>query len=146
MSKTTRDKSSVDRITIISIAVAVFLSMFVVYIPPGPVPGHARRDIAVIQIVEIERTLEIYFKHNGFYPTTEQGLEALVTKPKTDPQPEDYPEGGYYKKLPSDPWKNPFIYRNRGEEGAIDIISCGPDGKEGTEDDITNHNIDDLNG
>ena len=98
-----------------------------------------RRKIAFMQLREIEYALDIYRKHNGLYPTTEQGLEALITKPTTDPQPENYLEGGYLKKLPTDPWGNPFIYRSYGEEGQIDIISCGPDGEEGTEDDITNH-------
>ena len=142
MSKTIKDKRSADRIIIISIVAFVLLSMAVVP-STGPFqdPG-ARRRLVFVQISMIENTLEIYEKHNGVYPTTEQGLEALVTKPALDPQPENYHEGGYMKKLPLDPWGNPFIYRNRGEEGGIDIISCGPDGKEGTGDDITNHNID----
>jgi general secretion pathway protein G len=101
--------------------------------------GH-RRDIVTLQIREIENALDIYYKHNGFFPTTEQGLEALVIKPTTDPQPKEYLEGGYMKKIPLDPWGNPFIYRCHGEKGPIDIISCGPDGEEDTEDDITNIN------
>ena len=103
--------------------------------------GHRREMpyIAVLQIQEINNVLDIYLKHNGFYPTTEQGLEALVTKPKTDPQPENYAEGGYLKRVPMDPWGNPIIYRRNGEEGPIEIISCGPDGEEGTKDDITNY-------
>jgi general secretion pathway protein G len=99
-----------------------------------------RRTSAIVQIEEIEYALDIYRKHNGFYPTTKQGLEALVIKPTTDPLPEKYVEGGYLKKVPLDPLGNSFIYRCHGIEGPIDIICCGPDGDEGTEDDITNHN------
>jgi general secretion pathway protein G len=95
---------------------------------------------AVTEIRLIEYALDLYYRHNGFYPTTDQGLVALVLKPTTDPQPENYPEGGYLKKVPLDPWKNPFIYRSHGGKGLIDIISCGSDGEEGTDDDITNRN------
>ena len=136
-------------LVLITIVLAIFLFMF--FVPNlMQIPDSNPRQIAVVQIREIENTLELYYKHNGFYPTTEQGLEALVSKPTTDPQPGNYAEGGYFKKLPLDPWRNPFIYRNHGwgnpfiyrnhgEEGSIDIISCGPDGKEGTADDITNY-------
>ena len=97
------------------------------------------RETATVQLREIEKALEFFFKHNGFYPTTEQGIEALVTKPTTDPQPENYAEGGYLKRVPLDPWGNSFIYRSHGEKGPIEIISCGSDGEEGTKDDITNY-------
>ena len=99
-----------------------------------------KRIIAIMQqIKEIEQALDIYRLHNGFYPSTEQGLEALLTKPTTNPQPKKYVEGGYIKIFPLDPWGNPFIYRNSGDNGHIDIISCGPDGIEGGGDDITNN-------
>ncbi|MCL1941879.1 MAG: type II secretion system major pseudopilin GspG [Synergistaceae bacterium] len=97
------------------------------------------RSATDVQIRELEHALDYYYKHNGFYPTTAQGLEALVTKPMTRPLPENYSDGGYMKRVPRDPWGNPFIYRNLGDKGLINIISRGPDGEEGTDDDITNH-------
>ena len=101
--------------------------------------GGARRVIAAKQIKTLKEALDIYRLHNEFYPSTEQGLVALVTKPTTPPEPKKYVEGGYMKIVPLDPWGNPFIYRNHGDNGHIDIISCGPDGEEGGEDDITNN-------
>ena len=101
--------------------------------------NNQKRVAAEKMIWEIESVLDIYCLHNGFYPTTEQGLNALVTKPTTDPQPTKYLTEGYIKKVPVDPWGNPFIYRSYGKEGPIYIISSGRDGKEGTEDDIANN-------
>ena len=98
-----------------------------------------KRTAAVVQIREIETALDMYRLHNGFYPSTEQGLKALVTKPVTYPQPKKYVEGAYLKKVPLDPWGNPFVYRNPGNKGSIDIISCGPSGKEGVGYNITSH-------
>jgi general secretion pathway protein G len=104
-----------------------------------PASDSAKITAASVQIREIENALDIYRLHNGFYPTTEQGLEALVNKPSTNPQPKKYMEGGYLKKIPMDPWGNPFIYRSPGDKGVIDIISCGPSGEEGSDNNITNH-------
>ena len=113
------------------------------YVQRGGFGGGSRRNAATMQIMEIETALDIYYKHNGFYPTTFQGLKALVTKPTIGPEPKNYQEGGYMKKIPLDSWGNPFIYRNPGEKelGLFELISCGPDEEEGTKDDITNHNI-----
>jgi len=125
------------------LVVVVILGMLAALVIPNIIGSsdEARRTAAAVQIREIENALDIYRLHNGFYPTTEQGLEALVTKPSTNPQPKKYVEGGYMKKIPMDPWGNPFIYRSPGEKGTIDIISCGPDGDEGTGNNITNHDI-----
>ncbi|MCL1875140.1 MAG: type II secretion system major pseudopilin GspG [Synergistaceae bacterium] len=125
------------------LVVVVILGMLAAIIIPNVVgqTDEARRTLAATQIKEIENTLDIYRLHNGFYPTTEQGLEALVTKPTTNPQPKKYTEGGYMKKVPLDPWGNPFIYRSPGDKGLVDIICCGPDGEESTGNNITNHDI-----
>ena len=123
------------------LVVVVILGMLAALVIPQVVGQgeDAKRTAAAVQIREIENALDIYRLHNGFYPTTEQGLEALVTKPTTNPQPKKYVEGGYMKKVPMDPWGNYFIYRSPGEKGMIDIISCGPDGEEGSGNNITNH-------
>ena len=128
---------------LVAFVIVVLLTKY--EIPRAPYYGN-RRCIAADQTKELEHALEIYRFHNGFFPTTEQGLEALVIKPTTNPLPEKYPEGGYMKRLPLDPWRNPFIYRCHGIEGPIDIISCGPDEIEGTDDDVTNHNRDTISG
>ena len=129
--------------TLIEILVVVVMIVLLTQLEVVRVAGwpgmSSHRTAAEVQIREIENALGLYYYHNGFYPTTIQGLEALVTKPTACPQPKNYPEGGYLKRILIDPWGNPFIYRCPGEIGLIDIISCGPDGIEGTEDDITNH-------
>ncbi|WP_371440241.1 type II secretion system protein GspG [Candidatus Coxiella mudrowiae] len=59
--------------------------------------------------------MDLYKLDNGFYPTTEQGIETLVKKLKTDPVPQDWESGGYLKRLPVDPWGNPYHYLNPGK-------------------------------
>lgn len=101
----------------------------------------ARRTAASVQIKEIEQALDLFRLDNGFYPTTEQGIAALVTKPTLAPEPKNWRSGGYLKKVPVDPWGNPYLYRNPGDHGEIDLLSLGPDGVEGGEGnnaDITN--------
>jgi general secretion pathway protein G len=140
MKKTTRFKrKGFTLVEILVVVVIIGLLAAVVVTNIINQADQARRDIAVVQIRELENTLDIYRLHNGFYPTTEQGLEALVTKPTTNPQPKKYTEGGYMKKLPMDPWGNPYIYRSPGEKGIIDIICTGPSGEEGNGPNITNH-------
>ncbi len=93
----------------------------------------ARRTAASVQIKELEQALDLYYLDNGFYPTTEQGIEALVKKPETSPEPHNYRAGGYLKKMPKDSWGRPFEYRCPGEHGDYDLLSYGPDGREGGE-------------
>lgn len=101
----------------------------------------AKRKTTQTQIAQIEQTLGLFYLDNGFYPTTAQGLEALVAKPIGQPEPLNYPEGGYMNKLPKDAWGREFIYVYPGEMSEYDIISYGADGEEGGEGagvDITN--------
>lgn len=85
------------------------------------------------QMAQFGNTLDLYRLNNGFYPTTDQGLEALVSKPSGSPEPKNYPKGGYMKKVPKDPWGNAYIYRNPGERAEYDLYSLGADGQEGGE-------------
>ena len=78
------------------------------------------------QMAQFGNTLDLY-------PTTDQGLEALVSKPSGSPEPKNYPKGGYMKKVPKDPWGNAYIYRNPGERAEYDLYSLGADGQEGGE-------------
>ncbi len=103
----------------------------------------ARLTKAKTDIASIENLLEQYRIDNFAYPTTDQGLEALVNKP-TDPEPVKYPEGGYTKRLPLDPWERPYQYLQPGAHGSFDLYSLGPDRQPDTDDDIGNWNLDSV--
>lgn len=97
-------------------------------------PEEAKVTKARMDMRTIESALRFYRLDNGFYPTTEQGLESLVRKPETSPVPEKWRSGGYLEtsSIPRDPWGNYFIYRSPGDQGRdYEIISLGADGKEG---------------
>lgn len=82
----------------------------------------------------LESALDIYRLDNFVYPTTDQGLDALVNQPTSSPKPPLWEQGGYIKKLNVDPWGNAYLYLNPGEHGEIDIYSLGADGVPGGED------------
>lgn len=93
------------------------------------------------QIAQLEQVLGLFHLDNGFYPTTEQGLEALVKIPGTPPEPLNYKKNGYMKKVPKDAWGRGFMYECPGQHGDFDLFSYGADGIEGGEGpnaDITN--------
>lgn len=90
----------------------------------------ARATAARQDIRAIESALDMFRLDNFAYPTTQQGLEALVTQP-ADPSIRNWRQGGYLKKLPKDPWGNPYQYLNPGTHGEIDIFSLGADGQQG---------------
>lgn len=100
-------------------------------------PEQAKRTKAKIQIESISTALKLYQLDNGFYPSTDQGLDALVEQPDTGRIPRHWREKGYLEKgrVPLDPWENPFIYISPGENGDFDLISYGPDGVAGGEGD-----------
>ncbi|WP_354623164.1 type II secretion system major pseudopilin GspG [Psychromonas sp. MME2] len=102
----------------------------------------ADRQKVISDVIALENALDMYRLDNSVYPTTEQGLEALREKPTSSPEPRNYREDGYIKRLPQDPWGNDYILNSPGENGKIDILSVGPDGEEGTDDDIGNWNLD----
>ena len=98
-----------------------------------------RADEARVQKVQadfkaIETALKIYRLDNYVYPTTEQGLEALVQPSSLDPVPRNFKKGGYLPELPVDPWGRPYLYLSPGENGEVDIYSLGADGLSGGED------------
>lgn len=98
---------------------------------------------AKIQIKNIETALRMFKADNGFYPSTEQGLSALISPPLTGQIPENYRPGGYMEKrsLPDDPWGYSYIYISPGSQGEYDIISFGADGQP----DGDNYNEDIIN-
>ena len=106
----------------------------------------ADQQKAVSDIVALENALDMYKLDNSRYPTTEQGLEALVTKPQGEPEPRNYKSDGYIKRLPQDPWGGAYQLMSPGEHGKIDVFSMGLDGEAGTDDDIGNWNMDQKKG
>jgi general secretion pathway protein G len=86
----------------------------------------AKQDIATVM-----QALKLYKLDNQRYPTTEQGLQALVTKPTTGPAADGWKTGGYIDKLPKDPWGNPYQYLSPGIKGELDVFSLGADGQPG---------------
>ena len=91
--------------------------------------GKAKADISVL-----EQAIETYRLDNLNFPTDQQGLQALVAAPAGLAQPERYREGGYVRRLPEDPWGNPYRYRRQSAHGQqFDVFSLGADGKEGGE-------------
>ncbi len=96
-------------------------------------PDQARITAAKADIAIIMQALKIYRLDNGSYPSTDQGLQALVQKPATNPLPANWKQGGYLERLPSDPWKTPYQYLNPGIKGEIDVYSLGADGQPGGE-------------
>lgn len=101
---------------------------------------------AKLQIRNLETALKLYKLDSGVYPSTDQGLQALVAKPTVGQIPKNYRQEGYLeaKKIPQDPWGNDFIYLSPGEHGDYDLCSFGADGVKGGEGkgaDICNWNI-----
>ena len=90
---------------------------------------------AKTDLKNITSMLELYKAENYAYPSTDQGLEALVSKPGGDPTPKNWRQ--YAKSTPLDPWENPYKYLNPGSHGEVDIYSFGPDGVQ-SEDDVGN--------
>ena len=98
-------------------------------------PEKARKLKAEVTIANLETALKTYYLDNGTYPSTDQGMEALVSEPNTEPLPSKYREGGYLEKgkVPKDPWGHDFIYLSPGLHNEFDIVSYGSDGIEGGE-------------
>jgi general secretion pathway protein G len=99
----------------------------------------ARQDIAALM-----QALKLYRLDSKRYPTTEQGLQALVAKPSQVPIPDNWKTGGYVERLPMDPWGKPYQYLNPGLHGEIDVFSYGADGAlggEGFDADIGNWSL-----
>ena len=104
----------------------------------------AREQKAVIDVGSLETALGMYRSQNYNYPSTEQGLEALVEQSEIEPVPRRFPDGGFLKRLPQDPWGNDYQLLNPGEHGKMDVFSMGPDGEADTDDDIGNWNLGDY--
>jgi general secretion pathway protein G len=99
-------------------------------------PEEARRAKAAMQMESMETALKLYKLDSGTYPSTEQGLQALVEAPSVGEPPRNWREGGYLEKgkIPKDPWGNDYVYMSPGAHGEYDLLSYGADGEPGGED------------
>ena len=102
-------------------------------------PDQARKTKARQDIRALEAALNLYKLDNFVYPTTDQGLEALVEQPSS-PEPPNWKAGGYVDRLPKDPWNQDYLFLSPGEHGSIDIFSMGPD-QTPSDDDIGNWSL-----
>jgi general secretion pathway protein G len=124
-----------DGFTLIEIMVVILiiglLALMVVPRLRG-VADRAKRTKAQADIQELKQALDRYYLDNGSYPTTDQGLQALVSPPTGGRTPSNYEQGGYIEKLPSDPWGNQYFYQSDGSTYALK--SFGPDGVQSADD------------
>lgn len=130
------------------LVVLVIIGILAGYIGPKIMghPEEAKRTKAALQIQSFETALKMYKLDNGVYPSTEQGIQALVAPPATGKLPPKWRDGGYLEKtkVPLDPWGNPFVYLSPGLNGDFDLSSYGADGEaggEGNAKDVNNWEI-----
>jgi general secretion pathway protein G len=115
--------------------VVVILGILAALIVPKVIsrPDDARIIAAKQDVTTLAQALRLYKLDNLAYPTTDQGLQALVVKPAAAPIPANWKAGGYLERLPKDPWGREYRYLNPGRHGEIDIYSLGADGEPGGE-------------
>jgi len=115
--------------------VVVILGILAALVVPKIIsrPDEARALAAKQDIASLMQALKLYRLDNQRYPTTEQGLQALVTRPASPPLAPGWKAGGYVERLPKDPWGNPYQYLNPGVHGELDVFSAGADGAPGGE-------------
>ncbi len=113
--------------------VLVIIAVVAAMIVPNVIgrPDEARMTVAETDLRSIAGALELYRLDNRVYPTTSQGLAALVEAPTAPPVPENWAADGYISVMPQDPWGNAYIYRSPGQTGAFDLVSLGADGRPG---------------
>jgi len=126
--------------------VVVILGILAALVVPKIIsrPDEARVMAARQDIASLMQALKLYRLDNQRYPTTEQGLQSLVTMPTIAPIPPNWKTGGYVERLPKDPWGNPYQYLNPGVHGEIDVFSYGADaapGGEGIDADLGSWNL-----
>lgn len=142
MNKSTNQGFTLLEVMVVIVILGILASMVV----PNLMGSQERANMqkAVSDVTALETSLSLYKMDNYDYPTTEQGLEALVDQTDVEPLPRRFPEDGYIKRLPKDPWGNEYVLLNPGEQSKMDVFSVGPDGEAGTEDDIGNWNLADY--
>lgn len=122
-------------LTLIEIMVVVIIiGILVSVIAPNVMgrPDTARREVTRSDLLAIGNALDMYRLDNGAYPSTDQGLDALIAKPSGFPEPRNWGPEPYLKKMPVDQWGNDFVYVSDG--GSFELASLAADGEEGGED------------
>ena len=123
--------------------VVVILGILAALVVPKIIsrPDEARVVKAKQDVLSIQNALDLYKLDNGFYPSTDQGIQALVHRPNDSPSPQNWQS--YLKSAPKDPWGHDYLYLNPGEHGEVDVFTYGADaqpGGTGTNADIGNWN------
>ena len=137
------NKRRKDGFTLIEIMLVVIIIGILAAMAIPRLAGRSREARVAAGKADIESNistaLDLYEIDNGTYPTTDQGLQALVSKPSSSPEPVNW-NGPYLKRMPKDPWGNFYNYKSPGDQNKrdYDLSSSGSDGSEGTEDDIKN--------
>ena len=130
--------------TLIEIMVVmVILGLLVAIVAPNILgrSDQARVTVAQTQMSNIGNALDLYRLDNSHYPSSQQGLEALVSKPNGSPEPRNWNPDGYLKSVPVDPWDNEYQYISPGADGPYDLFSYGSDGREGGEGDAADISV-----
>ena len=132
MNRRFRDQDGFTLIEIMVVILIIGLLALMVVPRLRGVADRAKRTKAQADIQELKQALDRYYLDNGSYPTTDQGLQALVSPPSGGRLPSNYEQGGYIEKLPSDPWGNQYFYQSDGNTYALK--SFGPDGVQSADD------------
>lgn len=130
--KKRRKKNGFTLVELMVVIVIIGLLATIVALNVLPSGDTARIQKAKADIATIEQGLEMYRLQQGSYPTTSQGLQALVSAP-AGADASRYQAGGYIKRLPEDPWNRAYLYASPGQHGAADVWTLGADGKDGGE-------------
>ncbi|WP_417545644.1 type II secretion system major pseudopilin GspG [Marinobacter sp.] len=126
--------------TLIEIMVVmVILGLLVAIVAPNIMgrSDQAKVTVAETQLTNISKALDLYRLDNSHYPSTQQGLDALVSRPSGSPEPKNWNPDGYMKSVPLDPWGSEFQYVSPGREGPYDLYSKGSDGQDGGDGDAS---------
>jgi general secretion pathway protein G len=132
MVTTVRRRKLEEGFTLIEIMVVILILGLLATIVVQSLRGatdKAKRTKAEADISELKTALDRYYLDNGYYPTTDQSLQALVSQPTSGRVPANYEEGGYIERVPLDPWGNPYFYQSDGNSYVLK--SFGADGKPG---------------
>src|SRR5262249_59769483 len=133
--RTKRNKQAFTLLQIMLVVKIIVIILGVAISKLGNTTAIAKSMRVQADIQAIKTQLQLYESMNGFYPTTDQGLQALVAQPAGDPRPTRWYQ--LFKELPKDPWGSNYIYRNPGQKnsGSYDLFSAGPDRQPDTADD-----------
>jgi general secretion pathway protein G len=141
----THRKSGFSLIELLTVIAIIAILAAIIFPVMSAVKNNAKKTQCITNLHSIQSALKMYKLDNGAYPSTEQGLQALVKKPESGEIPRNWKSNGYLERLQKDPWKNDYQYLNPGLHGEIDVFCYGADsqpGGDGVNADIGTWNID----